>query len=45
VNSLLEGEIYLMVKRSGKMVMSIFDIEGQIIVGFVETEATHALGL
>jgi arsenate reductase-like glutaredoxin family protein len=34
-----------MVKKSGKMVVPIFEIEGQITVGFVEAEIKQALGL
>jgi hypothetical protein len=34
-----------MVKKSGKMVVPIFEIEGQVIVGFVEAEIKQALGL
>jgi hypothetical protein len=34
-----------MVKKSGKMVVPIFEIEGQINVGFVEAEIKQALGL
>ena len=34
-----------MVKKSGKMVVPIFEIEEQIIVGFVEAEIKQALGI
>jgi hypothetical protein len=34
-----------MVKKSGKMVVPIFEIGGQIVVGFVEAEIKQALGL
>jgi hypothetical protein len=34
-----------MVKKSGKMVVPVIDIEGQIFVGFVEAEVKQALGL
>jgi hypothetical protein len=34
-----------MVKKSGKMVVPIFEIEEQIIVGFTEAEVRHALGM
>ena len=34
-----------MVKKSGQMVVPIFDIDGQIIVGFKEAQVKQALGL
>jgi hypothetical protein len=34
-----------MVKKAGQMVVPIFDIEGQIIVGFKEEDVKQALGL
>lgn len=34
-----------MVKKSGQMVVPIFDIDGQIIVGFKEADVMQALGL
>jgi hypothetical protein len=34
-----------MVKKSGQMVVPIFDIDGQIIVGFKEADVKQALGL
>jgi hypothetical protein len=34
-----------MVKKSGKMVVPIFEIGEKIIIGFVESEVKQALGL
>jgi glutaredoxin-like YruB-family protein len=34
-----------MVKKSGQMSVPVFDIEGQIIVGFMETPLKEALGI
>lgn len=33
-----------MVRKSGKMVVPVFDIEGTIIVGFNEADVKQALG-